>query len=47
MGNPEVMGDKSVPVLLGLDQIPQGMPAIEFQCENSAANAVMYGAAVI
>jgi len=46
MGKPEVMGDKSVPVSLGLDQIPQGIPTIEFQGQNSAANGVMYGAAV-
>lgn len=46
MGKPEVMGDKSVPVSLGPDQSPQGKPAIEFQGQNSAANGVMYGAAV-
>jgi len=46
MGNSEVMGDKSVPVLCGPDQIPQGMPTIEFQGQNSAVNGVMYRAAV-
>jgi hypothetical protein len=46
MGKPKVIGDKCVPLSLGLDQIPQGMPQIEFQDQNSAANAVMYGAAV-
>jgi len=40
------MGHKSVPASLELDQIPQGMPAIKYQGQNCAANAVMHGAAV-
>lgn len=45
-GKTEVMGDKSVQLSLGLDQIPQGMLAIEFQGQYSATNAVMHRAAV-
>jgi len=40
MGKLEVMGDISVPVSLGPDQIAQGMPTIELEGQNSAANGV-------